>query len=490
VSRYIVTITPPTPNGDLHLGHLSGPFLAADVCTRLLRQQGHDVLLLCYSDDYQSYLLLKGRQLGRNPSEIGLENTAAILDSLRRVNVLPSHWLRADDNRYFLEETSRYMKLLEASGNVAKRTFSAPFCEHCQVYGYEAFGRGRCSYCGSASDASQCECCARVPVVERMGPITCVLCASPMQIRQVSTLNWIIGRQYRSLRQRYLQVSRRTALVDLLRETLRCETDEWQLTRPGEKAIPLDHRPGEEVHTWFAGLAGYRAALREHLATKGLYDELDSWWSPDTVMIQFLGFDCSYSHAVAYAALLDLEAAAPRTLRHFTNRFLQLDGEDFSTSRNHAVWVRDLVPDFPSDAVRLYTALIAPEEAVRNFQRSDFQRWYRERFLQIAGADRGGPVTSALPSLSATLKLSYAPLVHEWQTAVDFETFSISHLAEVQLKLLDLALRAPTHDRAFLWLASAELGAALHPNLSHDIRTSLQQHGSQRRFALEHYLSV
>jgi hypothetical protein len=155
--------------------------------------------------------------------------------------------------------------------------------------------------------------------------------------------------------------------------------DEWPLTRPGEQAIPLERHPNQPIHTWFAGLAGYRAALREYLASSG--GDLNDWWNHDTSLVQFLGFDCAYSHVIAYASQLALEQTGPSKLFHFTNRFLQLDGKNFSTSRGHAVWIRDISAKYPVDAVRLYASLYAPEDEVKDFRLADFEKWVGEWYV-------------------------------------------------------------------------------------------------------------
>jgi methionyl-tRNA synthetase len=87
MTKYIVTITPPTPNGDLHIGHISGPFLAADVFTRAQRQKGHECVLVSYSDDYQSYMLRKGMETNTDPVVLARRNTDRIEQSLAAVDI-------------------------------------------------------------------------------------------------------------------------------------------------------------------------------------------------------------------------------------------------------------------------------------------------------------------------------------------------------------------------------------------------------------------
>src|SRR5579871_891218 len=225
MGRYIVTITPPTPNGDLHLGHLAGPFLAADICARILRQQRHNVLLLSYSDDYQSYLLRKSHETSRELREIASANATAILESLKSVDIHLSHFLRAIDNSYFLNEVARYFDIVESAGDLVSHETAVPFCASCNVYGYEGFGRATCNYCGSPSDASQCEGCARVPELEKMGSMRCVLCQALMESRPTRRIVWRIGRRYPDLRIRYLSTRHRPALAEYLKEVLGQEQD-------------------------------------------------------------------------------------------------------------------------------------------------------------------------------------------------------------------------------------------------------------------------
>lgn len=486
MAKYIVTVTPPTPNGDLHLGHLSGPFLGADVCARILRQKGHDVLLLSYSDDYQSYLLRKSRQTSQVLRDIALGNAEAIAVSLRSVDVHLDHFQQSLGNPYFLSEVNHYFALVEAAGDVVAREASIPFCACCAVHGYEGFGRATCNYCGSPSDASQCEACASVPRLEDMGPMRCVLCGQEMSGKPVKRLEWTIGRRYPGLRERYRRAHQRPALADYLAATLAREDDVWPLTRPGESAIPLTRHPDQPIHTWFSGLAGYRATLAEYLARNGHPELLSDWWSPATRLVQFLGFDCTYSHAVAYAALLGLEGNGPAEVRHFTNRFLKLDGEDFSTSRNHAVWVRDIAASHDADAVRLYTALHSPENAVENFSRADFQHWVEADYERriIRGSWRSPPPGRRTSAASATVDGS-RPILHEWRSASSLDSFSISLLARCQMQMLDVIDLAEDAERHRLWVLFAELGKAIHPRLSREIGTAVLRHDPEAQTWLQ-----
>ncbi|MCF5284232.1 class I tRNA ligase family protein, partial [Pseudomonas syringae] len=181
MSKFIVTITPPTPNGDLHIGHIAGPFLAADVFTRVQRQRGHECVLVSYSDDYQSYMLRKGLELGVDPVELARRNSDRIEASLAAINIQPDNWMRPHDNPWFAEAVGEVFGALRDAGAIECRDSSEPYCPDCDVWGYEAFARGNCNYCGAESDASQCENCAQAPDAELMTDLRCKLCSQPSQ---------------------------------------------------------------------------------------------------------------------------------------------------------------------------------------------------------------------------------------------------------------------------------------------------------------------
>ena len=118
MTKYVATITPPTPNGDLHIGHIAGPFLAADVFTRVQRQLGNDCLLVSYSDDYQSYMLRKGLELNRAPQSLATENSDRIEASLRTMAIEVDHWLRPYRNPVFAQAVKEVFEAAGAAGAI------------------------------------------------------------------------------------------------------------------------------------------------------------------------------------------------------------------------------------------------------------------------------------------------------------------------------------------------------------------------------------
>lgn len=401
MTRYIVTITPPTPNGDLHLGHLSGPFLAADICRRLLRQAGEDTILLSYSDDYQSYMPRKARQLRKETFGLARYNARQIELAMQAAEIDIDCFLQAADSDTFARFAGERFDDIGRLGLLELKATPVFRCDACAVYGYEGLGRGHCNRCGASSDASQCEACARVPDVAHMQGMHCILCGGDMHRVPVTRYVWKIGAQYPAIAEALKALPKRAALETYLADVLRNTSDAWPVTRPGDAGLELDGYPDQPVNTWFMGLAGYQAALADYLAAHPERGAFDDWWTPDTQLVHFLGYDCSYSHAVGYTAQLLARPDGPRPGVYLTNQFLKLDGQDFSTSRGHAVWIREITAQHPVDAIRLYTALCAPENETRDFDRAAFEAWRKSTFDGIVAAYTHDLSAGAAPSAAA-----------------------------------------------------------------------------------------
>lgn len=435
-NQFIVTITPPTPNGDLHIGHIAGPYMAADVFTRAQRLQGMQCYLVSYSDDYQSYLTRKALELGVDGAQLAHENSAKIQQSLRMVGIEVDHWLESHGNPHFEWAAKMLYERGQASGLIRSAQTQAPYCEHCQVWGYEGFARGNCNHCGASSDASQCEACAMAPDAAKMTDLKCILCHAPMTMQPVQRQFLAFDRVADALRARLAAAPMRGQLRRWLDAAFEKGLGDWGVTRPGESGLKLYDDEAHRLHTWFMGQAGYLAALKELSERDEAADAYALLSSADTRMVNFLGMDCSYSHVLAYPAQVLGDPAFKFSQAFFTNAFLKLNGEDFSTSRGHAIWVRDLVRDACADSVRFYVSLIAPEEQTGNFSVDDFWAWRRRVFDAVLphiyrqlAQERATP-----PACLAAFERGVA---QRWLQCASVEQFSMKGMAEQLMVLVD-----------------------------------------------------
>lgn len=435
-NQFIVTITPPTPNGDLHIGHIAGPYMAADIFTRAQRLQGGLCYLVSYSDDYQSYLTRKALELGVDAVQLAHENSAKIQESLRMVGIDVDHWLESHGNPHFEWSAKMLYEQGQASGLIRSAHSEAPYCEHCQVWGYEGFARGSCNHCGASSDASQCEACAMAPEAAKMADLKCILCHAPMGMRPVQRQFLAFDQVADALRRRLDAAPMRGQLRRWLDHAFEQGLGDWGVTRPGESGLKLYDDEAHRLHTWFMGQAGYFAALKELSERDEAADAYGLLSSANTCVVNFLGMDCSFSHVLAYPAQVLGNPAFKFSQAFYTNAFLKLDGDDFSTSRGHAIWVRDLVSDACADSVRFYVSLIAPEEQTGNFSVDDFWAWRRRVFEAVLPhvhrelARGGARASGRLPAFERAV-------AERWLHCASAAHFSMKGMAEQVMTLVE-----------------------------------------------------
>ena len=465
MGRYIVTVTPPTPNGDLHLGHLSGPFLAADVMRRSLIAKGHDVIMVCYSDDYQSYMPRKAEALGRDPFEYATLMQRAITLSADLAGVAFDAFPTTKDNPWFAESVNHYLDCV--SDDLATEEIAVHRCPSCSKWGHEAFGRGNCNVCGESSDASQCEGCAAKPTPALMTDMTCINCGTAMELRTQSAEVWHLGRHFLTLAEQHNQRGMRSDLRMYLNDALAKADDTWPITRPGDAGLPVARFNNDPVHTWFMGLSGYRAAVKAYLEDAPQRGRFADWWSPQTEMIHFLGFDCSYSHAVAYGVQQICDPDGPKVGRFVTNRFLKLDGDDFSTSRGNAVWIKDVTGLYPLDAIRLFTALHAPETQPENFSLAAFKTWVTEVFTPLQTTLTHAPIATGTSSM-----WHRHPTVQTFRAYDTCDTFSIQQTAKALMALFAAVQEADPTDQPAGYRMFIHLAGPLMPTLSSQLTES------------------
>jgi len=470
MTKFVVTITPPTPNGDLHIGHLSGPFLAADVFKRAQQLRGHDCVLVCYSDDYQSYMVRKGLEQGMDPYALARLNTDKIRSTLALTDVSIDHWHVPYQNRYFAEAVSQCIKALEAGGGLERRISSEPHCPRCDRWGYEAFGRGDCNYCGADSDASQCEGCAQEPISSEMGNFRCKLCGGKHEWLPVDRVFLKLDKYRTVLRDLFATMPLRHPLHDWLDDTIATKLHDWGVTRPHDGGLDLAPDGSMRVHTWFMGLAGYMAAFREWADQEGrepgLFEQY--WTSPDNYLVHFLGFDCVLSHAIVYPAIKSDMPELAIKQRYFPNQFLTLDGLNLSTSRNHAIWMRDLVAEACSDSARLYLASVAPEEAEGDFSIAGFRAWRQDVFGTFVPHLLG---PAAARRTEGGKSATVAGWRDRWRHATSLDHFSMKQLAVLVQEIIDTirADHAAGRSNTCLALALSVFARPLTPKLSDQI---------------------
>jgi methionyl-tRNA synthetase len=368
--RVLVTSAPPTPNGDLHLGHLSGPYLAGDVVTRYLKLRGAEVHYVFGSDDNQSYVQTHAASLGLEPQQAADRLAADIEATLRAARVEPEQFVRPNASPWHVQTVQEFFRALHEGGKLEARTDLAPYCDGCQRYLYDAYIRGRCPYCGAPWGCNCCEECGRhVDCLDLLEP-ACARCGRPAAKRPLGRLYFPLSRYAAELRAYHERVSMSPNLRALCEQALEAGLPDIAVTHVADWGIPVPVAGfGEQrIFVWCEMAPRYLAYARHLGAGWESFFKAD-----DAELVQCFGFDNGFYYALLLPALLRAFDPGIRLASAFVmNEFYRLDGSKFSTTRRHAIMGRDLLAEVPADLVRFYLAATRPEVEGTNFTLAGF----------------------------------------------------------------------------------------------------------------------
>jgi methionyl-tRNA synthetase len=401
-ARTMVSAAPPTPNGDLHVGHLSGPYLAGDIHARYLRLRGVDAHFIFGTDDNQSYTKTNGARLGLGPQEAGDKLAGEIEATLKAADIELAEFVRPNSSPHHVRMTQEFVRKLYDDGHLEARETLSPYCETCERYLYEAYIRGRCPHCGSPSGGNLCEDCGRFNDCVDLLDSVCTQCGNPPARRTFTRLFFPLSRWADELEEFHLKVAMNPSLRSLCEQVIAAGLPDMPVTHVTDWGIPVPVEGFEDqrIFVW-CEMAPRYFSYAQHLGDWEAY-----WKSDDAEFVHCFGFDNGFYYAVflpamwmAYDRGLKLPAA------FIMNEFYRLDGLKFSTSRRHAIWGRELLADVPADVMRFYLAWTAPEVEGTNFTLEDFQEtcdrelggaWegWLSGLWERVGRDFGGKVPS------------------------------------------------------------------------------------------------
>lgn len=381
----LVTATPPTTNGDLHVGHLSGPYLAADVCVRYQKMLGNRPVYICSGDDHQTYVATTARRRGETPQELVRRSSDLVKTTLRAANIELDLFSNALENAEHIAFVQQIFSELYDQGAFKTKTTDILYCTACQHYLVESFAKGRCPYCEEGASGNLCEACGHVNnPVELLDP-RCSVCNSPPEVRQYTGL-FLPLEDYRArLAEFYAtRVSWRPHLRALCQQLVSHPFPDYPVSYPTNWGIPVpvEGFQGQVINVWWEMFLGHIATTRAWAASQGEPQLGEALWSPGARLLQFLGYDNSFFNAVLHVATsMALKGRYILPEHIITNEFYLLDGEKFSTSRNHAIWGHDVLKTVQADALRLYLSRTNPEQMQTNFSYQEFVAFVQQELV-------------------------------------------------------------------------------------------------------------
>lgn len=494
MKTFLVTATPPTPNGDLHVGHLSGPFLAADVFSRYQRMRGEKVVFATGSDDHQSYVHATAAREGKDPVAVADDFTERIQVTLRTADIEVDHFGRALGNACHRKLVRRLFRALVDSGCVTRKRHPALYCRFCERLLFEGFVRGWCPRCGEETPGHLCEMCGWVNDPIDLVEPTCNLCRGvPGTVEREGLYLPLEPHRGRLEDFWSTRATWRPHLMAFCEAMLAKPLPEYPVSHPGRWGIqvPSEGVGQQVVNVWLEMYAGHIVAGR---ATEVLEDPptLDA-----PTIVQFLGHDNSFYNAVLHAAVsLALDESWPTPEHLITNEFYFLEDRKFSTSRNHAISGQDALAMVGSDCLRFHLARSNPERWQTNFSRDalieteqrEIQGIWTAAIRELQDQVRQVPSEQEPPACDLRVAGLIQGATSDLERCYGLGGFSLRQASSILLELaaaaVDFSRRAsnakpgpvprPTAgDAAALLRSLALLSAPLVPSLSQEIWRSL-----------------
>ena len=384
--RHLITAALPYANGPVHIGHLAGVYIPADIYSRYLRLKEEDIIFVCGSDEHGVPITIKARQEGVTPQQIvdqyhrmnkdSFEHFGITFDIYHRTSS-PTHHETAseffktlyDRGEFVEKETEQYFDE-EAGQFLADRyiTGTCPKCTHDQAYG------DQCENCGSSLNAT-----------DLINPKSTISGSVPVRKK---TTHWYLplDKYEGFLKQWILEENKhwKTNVYGQCKSWLDGGLEARAVTRDLDWGIPvpIEGVKGKVLYVWFDAPIGYISA------TKDLTDKwADYWKKDDTRMIHFIGKDNIVFHCIIFPAMLKAEGSYVLPENVPANEFLNLENDKISTSRNWAVWLHEYLEEFEGkqDVLRYVLCANAPEAKDNDFTWKDFQARNNNELVAVLG---------------------------------------------------------------------------------------------------------
>ena len=387
--RILVTSALPYANGPIHLGHLAGAYLPADIYVRFQRLKKRDVIYICGSDEHGVPITIAAEKKGVSPQAIVDEFHARNKKAFATFGMSFDYYGRTSSPVHHKTSQDFFLNLYE-KGIFKKKTERQLYDEKAQMFLPDRYVKGECPQCGYAEAyGDQCEKCGTsLSPADLINPISALTGEKP-QLKE--TEHWYIP------------------LGDLQHQV-----EEWISTRQGWKAnvmgqvkswlndglsdravtrdlswgvqVPIPEAAGKVLYVWFDAPIGYISATKEWAAEKGEPELWKTYWQDDnTKLVHFIGKDNIVFHCIMFPAMLMAhgEFVLPENVP--ANEFLNLQGNKLSTSKNYAVWLEDYAEKYEIDPLRYYLATIAPETKDSDFVWQEYLTRNNSELADILG---------------------------------------------------------------------------------------------------------
>ena len=385
--RTLVTCALPYANGPVHIGHLAGVYVPADIYVRYLRMRGEDVLYVCGSDEHGVPITIKARQQGCTPQDIVDKYHAIIKESFTGLGINFDIYGRTS-SAVHADNASGFFRKLYDEGKFVTRESEQYYDPEAKTFLADRYIVGTCPKCGTeGAYGDQCEKCgSTLSPEELINPKSKLSGAEPIKKK---TTHWYLPLQdYEQwLREWILEghTEWRPNVYGQVKSWLDGGLQPRAVTRDLDWGVPVpvEGAEGKVLYVWFDAPIGYISNTRELFP-----QSWEQWWkSPDTKLVHFIGKDNIVFHCIVFPSMLKAygDYVLPENVP--ANEFLNLEGDKISTSRNWAVWAHEYLEQFPGkeDVMRYVLTANAPETKDNDFSWKDFQTRNNSELVAIFG---------------------------------------------------------------------------------------------------------
>ena len=397
--RHTITAALPYANGPLHLGHLAGVYISADIYARFLRSSGEDVAFICGSDEHGAAITLRAKKENKSPKDIVDEYHFSNKDIFEKLGISFDIYDRTSSKHH--HETAQELFLeMDKKGAFVKKESEQYFDDEYQQFLADRYITGQCPKCGYKNAyGDQCEKCgSALSSSELINPISTLSGKSP-QLK--STTHWYLplDRHEKWLsewmqkgiykgEQVHNPENWKNQVVGQCMSWIKAGLQPRAITRDLNWGVnvPVKDGEGKVLYVWFDAPIGYISATKKWANENGKNWE-DYWKSKDTNLVHFLAKDNIVFHTIIFPAILSELDGYILPTNVPANEFLNLEGQKLSTSRNWAVWGKDYINEFPNqeDILRYVLCSIAPENKDSDFSWKDFQARNNNELCSIFG---------------------------------------------------------------------------------------------------------
>lgn len=389
--RYTITAALPYTNGPIHIGHLAGVYVPADIFARYQRLKNNDVAFICGSDEHGVAISIKAKKEGTTPQAIIDKYHAIIKQSFADFGISFDNYSRTSAPIHH-QTASDFFKKLYEQGDFIEEISEQLYDEEAHQFLADRFVIGTCPKCGNPEAyGDQCERCgSSLNATDLIDPKSSITGSKPTL---KATKHWFLPlNRYQEFLEKWILEGHKSDwkpnVYGQVKSWLDDELKPRAVTRDLDWGIPVpvEGAEGKVLYVWFDAPIGYISSTKEWAEREGK-DWRPYWQDSDTQLVHFIGKDNIVFHCIIFPAMLKAEGSYILPTNVPANEFLNLEGNKLSTSKNWAVWLHEYLQDFPNqqDVLRYVLTANAPETKDNDFTWKDFQARNNNELVAIFG---------------------------------------------------------------------------------------------------------